>query len=402
MKTIDASKQEIVTFLQNYLQINTSHPHPDYTSVCAFFKKHAIADNFLYQEITLESGHPTIIITHKGLNPLLPSLILNHHMDVVPALNTEKWISNPFAGEIHDNVIIGRGSQDAKSTGVAHYFALKHIKDDGVHLDRTVHLVIVPDEEIGGFSGTKQFIETDYFKQLHAGFIIDEGIPSGNDTILKIKVSERKPLQITITTTGSLAHGSKLNSFNAIHELISILNNIKEHHSIQQKACVKSPAGLLISMNITSLNAGFYDNDHISFNVIPDVASATVDIRIPPTMKTSDAQAFIENIITTHTNSNYTIHAAVFDESTKDKNDSLLYDALAETIKNNNMTPEPLFFEGATDLRFYKAQGLDGVGFTPFTGNENIHGTNESLAIDDLIQGTNIMKQFLKRFCSTT
>lgn len=320
-------------------------------------------------------------------------------MDVVPALNKAKWISDPFAGEIHENMIIGRGSQDAKSTGVAHYFALKHIKDDGILLDRTVHLVIVPDEEIGGFSGTKQFIETNYFKQLHAGFIIDEAIPSSTNNILKIKVSERKPLQITITTTGSLAHGSKLNSLNAIHELISILNQIKEHHYIQQKACEKTPDGLLISMNITSLNAGFYDNGHISFNVIPDVASATIDIRIPPTMKTSEAQAFIDNIITSHTNSSYTIHAAVFDESSKPENNSLLYNTLAETIKDNNMIPEPLFFEGATDLRFYKAQGLDGIGFTPFTGNDNIHGTNESLAIDDLIQGTNIMKQFLKKFC---
>ncbi len=391
----------MISFLQKYLTINTSQPNPDYASVCALFKAQAESDGFLYNEILLPSGKPVIVITYEGTDASLPSLILNHHMDVVPALNTEKWILPPFAGAIDNDIIIGRGVQDMKGVGVAHYYALKELRDAGVQLTRTVHIVAVPDEEIGGFTGTKQFIETDFFKTMNCGFVIDEGIPSGDAANLAIKVTERKPLQIQITVTGSLAHGSKLNCFNAIHELVNILNTITTHHQMQQKESATQPDGLLTSMNITSLTAGMHSDNQICLNMVPDCASATVDIRVPPTMRMHEATDFIENLINKHTNCTYTVHAAVPDQHVKDSYTTPLYNSLEQAIKECGIRSEPLFFEGSSDLRYYKALNIDGVGFTPFTTTNAIHCTNESLPVADLIQGKNIMVHFLKKFCIT-
>lgn len=387
----------MISFLQKYLTINTSQPNPDYKAACALLRVQAESDGFVYNEILLPSGKPVIVITCEGTEPSLPSLILNHHMDVVPALNSEKWTLPPFAGAIDNEIIIGRGVQDMKGVGVAHYYALKELKDAGIQLERTVHIVAVPDEEIGGFTGTKQFIETDFFKAMNVGFVIDEGIPSGNATTLALKVTERKPLQIQITVTGSLAHGSQLNCFNAIHELVSILHKITIHHHAQQQKSATHPDGLLLSMNITSLTAG----NPTCFNVVPDCASATVDIRVPPTMLMHQAVTLIEDILQHHTNSEYTVHASVPDQPTQNCYKTFLYNSIENTVKQYGLASQPLFFEGSSDLRYYKTLNIDGIGFTPFTVANAIHCTNESLPIADLIQGKNIMVNFLKNFCIT-
>ena len=346
----------MISFLQKYLTINTSQPNPDYKAACALLRVQAESDGFVYNEILLPSGKPVIVITCEGTEPSLPSLILNHHMDVVPALNSEKWTLPPFAGAIDNEIIIGRGVQDMKGVGVAHYYALKELKDAGIQLERTVHIVAVPDEEIGGFTGTKQF-----------------------------------------TVTGSLAHGSQLNCFNAIHELVSILHKITIHHHAQQQKSATHPDGLLLSMNITSLTAG----NPTCFNVVPDCASATVDIRVPPTMLMHQAITLIEDILQHHTNSEYTVHASVPDQPTQNCYKTFLYNSIENTVKQYGLASQPLFFEGSSDLRYYKALNIDGVGFTPFTVANAIHCTNESLPIADLIQGKNIMVNFLKNFCIT-
>jgi aminoacylase len=320
-------------------------------------------------------------------------------MDVVPALNTEQWITPPFDGAIINDAIIGRGTQDMKGVGVVHYFALKALKNANIQPTRTIHLIAVPDEEIGGFTGTQQFIETEYFKKMNAQFILDEGIPSGKHNTIAIKVSERKPIQIEITITGSLAHGSKLNCFNAIHELINLLHKIISKHHIQQKKSLTTPDGLLLSMNITSLKAGVRTNHKTSLNIVPDHATATVDVRVPPTIKIQETLNVIKKIMSEHKNNSYIIHAIAPDQEINTNYFTPLYKAAEQTIKNYNLIAEPLFFEASSDLRYYKELGLDGIGLTPFTTHPAIHETNESLPIADLIQGKKIILNFLKNFC---
>lgn len=41
---------------------------------------------------------------------------------------------------------------------------------------RSIHLSLVPDEEIGGIDGMAKFLETDIFKSMHVGLALDEGI----------------------------------------------------------------------------------------------------------------------------------------------------------------------------------------------------------------------------------
>jgi N-acyl-L-amino-acid amidohydrolase len=390
---------QLVTFLQEYIRIETTHPKPDYDAAIRFLKKHAQADGFLYQEVTVPSGKKVVVITYKGSDPALPAIALNHHMDVVPATQ-EGWIRAPFSGDIVDGVMIGRGTQDMKGIGALHYFALKELKQQGIIPSRTIHLFAVPDEEVGGFKGTKEFVETQQFKDLNVGFIVDEGHASGIDGILDIKVSERKPIQVRITSTGACAHGSHLQCHNAVHDLVAFLGQICEIHGEQQSRVGAQQPGQLLSCNITSLTAGVKKEDgHIALNMVPDSAQATIDIRVPPTLKREQVIHMLETYIQKYPNMKYDILAQATEEPEMRDYHTPLYNALEAAIDTCNLKAQPHYFEASSDLRFYQARGLDGVGFTPFTVTDNIHGINESVPIAQLIQGKDIVVQLLKDFC---
>lgn len=397
MLTID---EQMITFAQNYIQINTAQPNPNYTKALRLLSDYAQQDNFIYQEIALASGKTAAVITVKGSNETLPALMLNHHMDVVPAPNSDEWITPPFAGEIKNNVLIGRGAQDMKGIAAVHYFALKSVINSNFEPLRTVHIIAVPDEEIGGFTGTKELLETEAFKKLNIGYVLDEGHASGSPNILELKVTERKPVMIRITGTGALAHGSHLQCFNVVHELIDFLHEVSTIHKQQQERAHLQPAGLLTSYNITSLTAGCVQEQGCAgINIVPAQAVATVDIRVSPQEKKLYIKQKLKQLLQNYPHLACTIEAEAQEEPETHAYQSPFYRALERTIETFGLQAHPHYFEGATDLRYYLDRGILGIGITPFTIKDNIHGTNESVPIDQLIRAREIIEQFLIDFC---
>ena len=386
----------MLELLKEYLKINTAHPKPNYDATIDFFTNIAIEDGFKVQKVILSSSYPVLIITYEGTDPNLPSLGLNHHMDTVAVTNETEWRFPPFSATVYENRIYGRGTQDMKGIGIIHYAALRELKKDNIKLNRTVHMIIVPEEELGGIKGTKQFINTPEFKNLNLGFVIDEGKPSGNNNFLFIKVSERKPIQIKLTSKGELAHSSKLMSFNSAHELVKLLNTFVDFQKNQQ--LINCEPGNLLSIHITSLSIN--NNSKLTtYNVIPSEATATMDIRVPPSMFIKEAHLFIQYYIKDFSTISYDVIAESTEEFTLDYQSSMLYKILKETVEQEQLQAKPLFFEASTDLRFYLAKGIEGVGFTPFLSPDNLHETNESISIQDLVLGQKIFYSFLQKFC---
>jgi aminoacylase len=113
-----------------------------------------------------------------------------------------------------------------KSVGVTHYFALKRFVDSGVKPKRSIHLFVVPDEEVGGFKGTGQFVQTKEFENLNVGFVLDEAIPSESEKELFVKISEKRVLHLKFTSKGVMGHASRLLLDNAVHDLIACLSGV--------------------------------------------------------------------------------------------------------------------------------------------------------------------------------
>ena len=78
------------------------------------------------------------------------SLMLNGHIDVVPTGDADAWANPPFAAELRNGTMFGRGTCDMKAGLVANVFAVQAIRDAGVKLRGDLLLASVLGEEDGG------------------------------------------------------------------------------------------------------------------------------------------------------------------------------------------------------------------------------------------------------------
>lgn len=126
---------------------------------------------------------PVVILTKLGTQPELKSIILNSHMDVVPVFE-EYWTHKPFDADIdEEGRIYARGAQDMKSVGVQYLGALRYFQRKQISFKRTIHVLFVPEEELGGDGGMHDFVHQEAFARLNAGFSLDEGKSIVDETI---------------------------------------------------------------------------------------------------------------------------------------------------------------------------------------------------------------------------
>eukprot|EP00124_Ichthyophonus_hoferi_P004598 Ihof_evm3s527 gene=Ihof_evmTU3s527 len=221
-----------VTAFRDYLRIKTVHPTPDYDSALTFLKAEADKLSLEFSVTECVPGKPLVVMTWKGLDPSLPSVLLNSHMDVV-TVEPENWDHDPFeAYKAPDGKIYGRGTQDMKSVGIQYLYAIKRMQDKGIRLTRTVHVSWVADEELGGTEGLKLFVDTEAYRKLNVGCAMDEGLanPSSKCTVC---VGEKAPWWFTIKVTGPAGHGSTLLDRTAMVRMTAILDKCMKFRAQQ-------------------------------------------------------------------------------------------------------------------------------------------------------------------------
>lgn len=100
------------------------------------------------------------------------------HQDMVPiAPGTEKaWTVDPFAGEIRDGFVWGRGTLDNKSNLFAQMEAIELLVASGFQPRQTVYLVMGDDEEVSGLRGAQPIAELLKSRNVRLDWVLDEGL----------------------------------------------------------------------------------------------------------------------------------------------------------------------------------------------------------------------------------
>jgi carboxypeptidase PM20D1 len=121
-------------------------------------------------------GH-TLLFRWKGTDPSVEPILLMSHLDVVPVeLGTdEKWTHPPFAGEIADGFIWGRGALDVKCGALGLLEAAERLLQDGFRPSGDVYFALGHDEELGGHQGNRQVAEILHRRGVRFRFVLDEG-----------------------------------------------------------------------------------------------------------------------------------------------------------------------------------------------------------------------------------
>ncbi len=150
-----------------------------------------------------------------------------------------------------------------------------------------------------------------------------------------------------------------------------------------------------ISLNI--LNSGN------KINVIPDYAEAQLDIRLLPGQDIKEFVDFVKEKLADNDIKIEILLASGGNESDINNDDFIIIqDAVNEHFKNSLM----LFYlmSGITDSRFFREKGITAYGFCPISipveHLNMIHGVDEKISVDNMIKGTEVYIDIVKRLCT--
>ncbi len=169
-------------------------------------------------------GRPQTVGTFRGQGGGR-SLLVNGHVDVVAAGDESEWTSPPFAAEIRDGRIVGRGACDMKGGIGAALFALRALRAAGIQLAGDVTFEVVTDEETCAM-GTVAAIARGYAAD--AGLVPE---PTGFD----LWIATRGLLHGELSVRGRSAH-AEVNQppwqsgggVNAIQKTVPLLRALEE------------------------------------------------------------------------------------------------------------------------------------------------------------------------------
>ncbi|XP_076944791.1 uncharacterized protein LOC143615575 [Bidens hawaiensis] len=403
----------ILQRFQQYLQINTAHPSPNYHEATDFILNQAKSLSLQSQTIEFVKDKPLILLKWPGSNPNLPSVLLNSHTDVVP-VEPHKWAHPPFAGNIEGNNIYARGSQDMKCVGLQYLEAIRKLKADHFQPLRTIYVLFVPDEEIGGHDGAERFVESEVFDELNVGVVLDEGLASPEESY-RLFYAERCPMWLVIKATGAPGHGAKLYDNTAMENLLKSIESVRRFRASQfdlVKAGLKAE-GEVVSVNMVFLKAGTPSPTGFVMNLQPSEAQAGFDIRVPPTAD----EASLERRIAEEwapASRNMTFERGQFKQKVsvydKDGNPKLTahdgsnpWWALLEGAihKAGRTFGKPEIFPASTDARYFRLKGVPAIGFSPMANTPILlHDHNEFLNKDEYLKGIEVYESILKDFSS--
>ncbi len=379
---------------------------------------------------TLSGG--SMVLYFKGTNSKSEPIIMLAHLDVVPAdsADLKYWKFPPFSGKIDHDTIYGRGALDDKVIAISMLEAMEKILIAGKLPSRNVIFAFGQDEETGGKEGARQIAALLKRKNIHAAFIMDEGlgvtegiVPGIAKPTALIGIAEKGYASIKLTVKMDGGHSSMPKKENAASVLTSALNKIDKHRfdekfplplqeflsqgasemsfgykflfsnmwitsplvKMVMRGNEKTLASISTTHATTLMQAGVKDN------VIPNLATATVNFRILSGETVGGTLQEAKDAVK---------DARVLFEVLEGFNDPSMVSpingaawqtirtAIHETFKNVVTLPGQVL--AGTDCKHYTQISTHIYRFTPLRLNNNntggIHGINERIAVNNYME----------------
>jgi acetylornithine deacetylase/succinyl-diaminopimelate desuccinylase-like protein len=422
-----AELSEAGRWLQGYLRIDTTNPPGREHLAAGYLSEILRREKIPFHVARTANGRASLWARLSSPRSDGRALILLHHMDVVSP--GPGWTVPPFSGEVRDGRLWGRGAMDDKSLGIAELAAFVDLKRRRVPIGHDVIFLAVADEENGGIEGTSWLLE--HRPEMFAGAeaVLDEGgrAQTANGRLLwwGIEVAQKRPLWLEVAASGRGGHASGLNPESATHQLVEGLARLlqrparwrvtpaarqyahaiaplhNEHwrrilSAIDDVVKPDGPSEFLLpgmanlfldTVQVTVLRGGE------RINVIPERASALIDVRLLPD---TDSKAFLAGIEES-LGKGFEVKVLVTSPPVPSSPASgRVYEAL-DRVLAADAPVVPTFVPGFTDSRLFRERGIPAYGVTPFAvGGDDlkgIHGPDERIPIGELDRGVERMRR---------
>jgi succinyl-diaminopimelate desuccinylase len=340
-----------------------------------------------------EEGTPPVDNLFARIGDGPPHLCFAGHVDVVPPGDAKLWSHSPFAAEIEDGLLYGRGTADMKGA-IACFTAaaLDYVKERGREIDGSISLLITGDEEGPAINGTRKVLA--WMKE--QGERPDHclvGEPTNAKRIGEaIKIGRRGSLNGWLKVTGVQGHVAYPHlANNPVKGLVKILARFYDA-PLDYGSAHFSPSNL----EVTTIDVG-----NPTVNMIPAFAEARFNVRFNDRHSTDALKAQLRQqaiLALSGTNLSFSLE---FDPPSDcfltepGPLDALLSEAVSEIT---GLTPSLSTDGGTSDARFIKEYcPVIEFGLTTAT----IHKADEHVAIADLEQLTAVYRRFIALYFET-
>ncbi len=424
--------------LQRLIRFDTTNP-PGNEAECISFINGLLAEAGIKTTILGKTPErPNLIARLPGMGNA-PPLLLYGHIDVVTTEN-QPWQHPPFAGEVSDGFVWGRGALDMKGGVAMMLAAFLRAKGDALKLPGDVVLAIVSDEEAGGDFGSRYLVEN--HPKLFEGIKYAIGefggftFYVGKQRFYPIMIAEKQLCWLNMTVRGTGGHGAIPVRGGAMAKLSQVLRRLDKKRlpvHITPAArlmfdAVASASGGVKKLVLGQLTNPLFTNmvldamgEHSrpfdpllhntvsptvlhgssKINVIPGEVSIGLDGRLLPGYSPDDLISELTGIV----GHDVEIEVIRYDPGPAEP-DMGLFDLLADILRQADPDgiPVPFLMSGVTDARFFARLGIQTYGFVPmqlprdFDFIQVIHGVDERIPVEAIGFGANAIYQLLRRF----
>ena len=419
---------EVVELCRDLIRIDSSNPTSNERAAAEWTAERLTDCGLSPQLLESAPGRASVVARWAGTDSSRPALLIHGHLDVVPA-DAADWQVDPFAGEIRDDCLWGRGAVDMKDMDAMTLAVVADWVRQGKQPPRDVVLAFVADEEAGGVYGAHWLVDNhpDLFEGCSEAISEVGGfsITVADRRLYAIETAEKGIAWLTLTARGRAGHGSMLNDDNAITALAEAVARVGRHRfpvelrpSVEQflrEVCdaigvafdpddidsVLAKIGPIARMvgatlrhtaNPTMLDAGY------KHNVIPQKGTAYVDGRFLP----GGEQEFLDQLAAL-VGPEIAVDMVHSDIGYETSFDGPLVEAMKSALlaEDPEARAVPYCLSGGTDAKSFSTLGMRCFGFSPlrlpadldFTGM--FHGIDERVPLDALRFGARVLSRFL-------
>jgi acetylornithine deacetylase/succinyl-diaminopimelate desuccinylase-like protein len=389
-----------------------------------------------------------------------PFLLLSH-LDVVPA-PPERWTHDPFAADIDDGYVYGRGAVDMKGMVALELAVVERLVEEAraegrdpasdpiPGLRRDVLFTCSADEEAGSLDGAR-WIAAKRPDWLRAAGAVNEcggvSVTVAGRRLYPIQVAEKGFAPYRIHVSGTWGHGSMPRDDNAAVLAARIVERLAEPGAIRMtpvmtrfleaaaKALPVETGGVLRRIAAGEMDPAAADaaidalcdpmyaralralirdtlspdviHAGVKFNVIPGDAIIEVDCRMLPGTSETAMRAEVERRIGPDLLAACEIELLAWGEPVEFPAEGPLWDILVSTLRDHDpdAVPLPVMTPFATDAKATSTLGTPTYGFSPLRLDpderflERFHGVDERVALDALRFGLPVLYDVVRRFC---
>lgn len=433
--------------LADLIRFDTTNPPGNEIECIGYIRDLLSAAGFDTALFAKTPSRPNLVTRLAGRGDA-PPFLWQGHVDVVTTAN-QPWTRDPFAAELVDGELWGRGALDMKGGVAMMLAALLRAKAEGFRPAGDIILCVLADEEAGSDYGARFMVEEHAEQFEGVRYAIGEGGGSAQSILgqrfYPIMVAEKQVCWMTATLHGAGGHGSmplRDGAMARLGRLLTTLNSsrLPVHLTPAVQAMIEAIAAampidvsprlrglldpaqtdaildelaaegvgmgrMLDALTHNTVNATVVHASDKT-NVIPTLIRVELDGRLLPgyhaeqmldevrtLARTDPALADVEFALLRHDPVDVTPDLTLF---------PLLADLLREA--DPDATPIPSVVGGFTDGRMFARLGIQNYGFLPqnlpasYSGLSLVHGADERVPVETLTFGTDVLSRLLERY----